>query len=381
MKRAMQRPIVAGLLSSMLCACGGAGGSSPVHGTWTPAASMSAERSYHSATLLPTGEVLVAGGNDSAGTTLATAELYDPATDSWRATGSMASPRYGQGSLLLPGGVLVVGGGHWSTTPVPDATAELYSPTSGTWSSASSMATARWGPSLTLLPSGKVLVVGGETGTGLVGTSSAEIYDPSSNTWSPTGSMAVGRCGHTATLLSSGKVLVAGGATADPYTGGTTVASAELYDPATGAFGPTGSLPGTVAIHRATALPSGKVLVTGGASFSPRTLFRHEDVLLYDPTAGTWSAVTSMRQARAEHGMALLPSGKILVVAGGHPGSNAGAEIYDPVADDWVRTPWVQDHGDAPGAVALSDGRVLVMGGLAVVGSWTCLDTSDIFTE
>ncbi len=379
MKRTVLAAAAVALLSGMLCACGAGGSSSVTLGAWTPAASMSVERSYHSATLLPSGEVLVAGGNDNGGATLATAELYDPATDSWRATGSMASPRYGQGSLLLPGGVLVVGGGHWTSVPVPDATAELYSPASGTWSSAGSMATARWGPSLTLLPSGKVLAAGGETGTSLVATNRAEIYDPSSNTWSPTGSMAVGRVGHTATLLSSGKVLVAGGASAEPSTGGTSLASAELYDPATGAFGATGSLPGAVAFHRAVALPSGKVLAAGGATIFGE-LVRVSGVALYDPTAGTWSAVTSMRRARAEHGATLLPSGKVLVVAGG-AALNAGGEVYNPAAGDWVSTPSVRDHGDSPGLVALPDGRVLVMGGLGWAGGWTCLRTSDIFTE
>jgi hypothetical protein len=379
----MRCPIVAGLLSGVLCACGGGGGSSTSNlGAWSHAASMSAERSYHSATRLPSGEVLVAGGNDSGGNTLATAELYDPATDSWRTTGPMTSPRYGQGALLLPDGVLVVGGARWSTSPspVPAATAELYSPTAGTWSSAGSMTTARWGPSLTLLPSGVVLVAGGATGAGLVGTSSAELYDPSSNSWSPTGSMAVGRAGHTATLLPSGKVLVAGGASADPSTGGTSLASAELYDPATGTFGPTGSLPGAVAFHRAVALPSGQVLATGGARISG-ALVRVTDASLYDPAAGTWSAVTSMRRARAEHGAALLLSGKVLVVAGGDQGSSAGGEVYDPAQGDWASTASVRDHGDSPGLVTLLDERVLVVGGLAWSGAWTCVDTADIFTE
>ncbi len=113
----------------------------------------------HTATLLPSGKVLVAAGPGFNGGYLSSAELYDPATGSWSSTGSLG--------------------------------------------------TARAFTTATLLPSGKVLVAGGQGSSGLL--SSAELYDPASGTWSSTGSLATARDTHTATLLPSGKVLVAGG--------------------------------------------------------------------------------------------------------------------------------------------------------------------------
>jgi hypothetical protein len=114
-------------------------------------------------------------------------------------TGSLTMARFGHTATLLPNGkVLVAGGG-----------AELYDPASGAWSVTGSLATARSGHTATLLPNGKVLVAGGVGPSGIL--ASAELYDPASGTWSATGSLATARRLHTATLLPNGKVLVAGG--------------------------------------------------------------------------------------------------------------------------------------------------------------------------
>jgi N-acetylneuraminic acid mutarotase len=341
---------------------------------------MSIERYYHSATLLPGGKVLVAGGT-AGGATLATAEVYDPTANSWQGTASMPSPRYTHGSVQLPGGVLVVGGSRMSgSTEIFDPSAELYDASSGTWTSAGSMTTSRWGHTVTLLASGKVLVVGGFAGTNAVVLGTAELYDPSSNTWSTTGSMAVARAYHTATVLSTGKVLVAGG-TADVANGGTSTALAEIYDPATGTFSSTGSLPSSTTAHSATALPGGRVLVAGGARLVSGAVTRLASAALYDPTAGTWVQAASMRRARSDHAAALLPSGKVLVVAGSNPPSSVGGEVYDPVVGTWVDTPSVREHGDHAGLVSLPDGRILVMGGLDLAGGSTSVKTLDIFSE
>ena len=103
----------------------------------------------------------------------------------------------------------------------------------------------------TLLANGKVLVAGG--GDNLA---TAELYDPATGTWTFTGSLNAGRGAHTAALLSDGKVLVAGG--------GDNLATAELYDPATGTWTFTGSLNAGRYLHTSTLLTNGRVLIAGG---------------------------------------------------------------------------------------------------------------------
>src|SRR5207302_6524747 len=165
------------------------------------------------ATPLPSGKVLVAVGDTSpfVATATATAELYDPSSGSWSPTGSMGTARYIHTATLLPSGKVLVAGGFTPPGPPGEtATAELYDPSTGSWSSTGSMGTARYGHTATLLPGGKVLVAGGFHD--VMTTAAAELYDPSTGSWSSTGSMATASYLHTAALLP-GAVLVAGGGT------------------------------------------------------------------------------------------------------------------------------------------------------------------------
>ena len=125
----------------------------------------------------------------------------------WSPTGSMASARLEHTATLLPSGLILVAGGTGSGGV--SATTELYDPATGTWAPTGSLASARKLHTATLLPSGQVLVVGGDNGTGPL--ASTELYDPATGTWAPTGPLASARLEHTATLLPSGKILVVGG--------------------------------------------------------------------------------------------------------------------------------------------------------------------------
>jgi len=191
-------------------------------GTWTETGSLATARRSHTATLLPNGQVLVAGGIKGS-TILASAELYDPASGTWTETGSLADARQLHTATLLPNGKVLVAGGQDSSFNGL-ASAELYDPASGTWTETGSLANARWSHTATLLANGMVLVAGGGI---FEGSDSAELYDPASGTWTETGDLVNVRFVHTATLLSNGNVLAAGGL--DEHFPPIPTATAELY--------------------------------------------------------------------------------------------------------------------------------------------------------
>jgi hypothetical protein len=320
----------------------------PAMGSWSSTGSLGTARDIHTATLLSSGKVLVAGGANLSSGTLSSAELYDPVTGSWSSTGSLGTARYLHTATLLPSSkVLVAGGGNPSFL----SSAELYDPGTGTWSSTGSLGTARGYHTATLLPSGKVLVAGGSNAGSHL--SSAELYDPATGSWSSTGTLATAPGLHTATLLSSGKVLVAGG-----FDGSSYFSSAQLYDPATGSWSSTGSLVAARRSHTATLLPSGKVLVAGGYNGSYLS-----SAELYDPATGSWSNTGSLATARGQHTARLLPSGKVLVAGGGNPSFLSSAELYDPATGSWSSTGSLGTPRGRHTATLLSSGKVLVAGG------------------
>ncbi len=309
--------------------------------------SLATARAQQTATLLPSGKVLTAGGYGGIGAPIANAELYDPASGTWTATAGLAIARADHTATLLPNGKVLVAGGVSQSS---HASAELYDPASGTWATAGNLAAPRYAHTATLLPNGKVLVAGGNC-PGLCG---AELYDPLNGTWTVTGSPAVERSYHTATLLPDGKVLVAGGA------GGDSLASAELYDPASGTWTATGSLAGARYSHTATLLFNGKVLIAGGYG-SGHSLASTE---LYDPATGTWTATGSLADARYDHSATSLSNGKVLVAGGVSDASIlTGAEQYDPATEIWMTSGGLGGERYAHTATVLANGKVLVGGG------------------
>ena len=139
---------------------------------------MNTPRTDSTATLLPDGQVLVAGGTSAAGTfALSSAEPYNPATGTWSRTGSMASAREGQPATLLDDGQVLLAGG----------TAELYNPATGKFTATGTMLSVHGSSVRALLPDGDVLVTG-------KGQDFAELYHPATGQWS-NASTGLGTCG------------------------------------------------------------------------------------------------------------------------------------------------------------------------------------------
>lgn len=318
--------------------------------TWSFTGNMHVARTYHTATLLGNGQVLVAGGRGIGVPNFASAELYDPAAGTFAYTGNLNTPREYAAAVLLPSGeVLVVGGqekvGVYNTCL---ASAELYNPSTGTFTNTGSLNTARCIPTATLLNTGKVLITEGPE---------AELYDPSSGTFSYTGSPNVSRAAHTVTLLGNGEVLLAGGQ--DPS--GNYLSSAEVYNPATGIFTVTRSMHTSRVFASATLLSDGQVLVAGGWTYVPPAYPILSEAELYDPSTGKFTVTGSMNHPRAYQQSLLLPSGDVLETSGSF---TTTTELYDPSKGTFRITGSMTDRRDqGSGANLLNNGEVLVTGG------------------
>jgi hypothetical protein len=336
-------------------------------GTWTPTGSLNTRRFGHTATLLPGGKVLVAGGwNIDVGDPQISAELYDITTGTWSMTGALNSVRAGHTATLLKDGKVLVVGGNYGGIPI----AELYDPATGTWSPTGSPAFVYRSNTAALLPSGKVLIVWDVNADWHEGDlSPAELYDPATGTWGPAATPTSTTTG-TATLLQDGKVLVGRGFYWWSDQG--ILASAEVYDPVSDSWRQV-DVPGYVDWNTATLLPNGKVLMAGGEEFAVWTY-------LYDPDADAFSDAGDLNVARVSHTATLLPSGKVLV-AGGWAGwfdydILESAELYDPSIGSWTSTSSLNAARWGHSATLLPDGRVLVAGGL---GDNDVLNSAEIY--
>jgi hypothetical protein len=355
--------------------------SAPAAGTWTATGSMTIARKLHTATLLPDGKVLVAGGMDSnddaSWKALASAELYDPRTGTWSATGSMIHPRAWHSATLLPNGLVLVAGGQCPglyekgcpavedpSGAMPDV--EFYDPKTGSWTATGSMTSPRFEHTATLLADGKVLVAGAELAPDAI-VASTELYDPATGRWTATGDLLTGRWQQFAVGLPDGGALVAGGYGPISLAPHRLLNSVELYSPKTGAWrtGPM-LLVGRAQGGAAVLLRNGSVLIAGGDGGGDQMLAAAE---LYDPVAGS-RATGAMSTTRAEFASALMADGKVLAVGGFDvPGTGkllSSAEIYDPAAGVWRGAGAMGSARFDFSATLLEDGRVLVSGGSAI---------------
>jgi hypothetical protein len=330
-------------------------------GSIAPTGEMSQPRSGHSATLLPDGKVLIAGGMVENGVFLETADVYDPATARFVALKPMSAKRVSHSATLLPNGkVLIAGGlqgremrnGRWAGLTA--ASSELYDPQTKTFSATGPMITARNGHDAILLSNGKVLILGGWDGERYV--ESTELYDPASGKFSAAGQWKNPRPGAVTVALQDGRVLLCGGDDAN----GKVSARAEIYDPATSSATRVGDMAVALHKHAGVLLADGRVLITGGSD-DRDWQGRQTGAELFDPKTGTFTVLPPMNATRFKHPRAavLLKNGKVLIAGG-----NNNFEVFDAQTKKFATVPG--STGDPiffAAATLLRDGKVLVTGG------------------
>jgi len=322
------------------------------------------------------GFVLLAGGQGNGKFALSSAQLYDPVTATFIASSPMKEARTDHTATVLPGGKILVSGGEDALGHAL-LSAEIYDPLSGTFSlTASKMRTARAEHSATLISGcncpadGQVLIAGGVKYSQGPTIGSAELYDPATGKFTATGPMKATRAMHTATLIASGplvgNVLIAGGVS-DESRGD--VASAELYDPATGQFTSTGTMSMPREGHSATWLDpgvvtsalAGKVLIAGGGENGAPS----DTAEVFNPQNGTFTPVAPMSTPRTLQATVLLANGQVLL-AGGQSSDTQfliTAELFNPATASFSPTGKMSNlHIDAS-ATMLENGSVLVAGG------------------
>lgn len=323
---------------------------------WTELPGPTGPRARHVAVTLADGRVFVAGGTDGP-TSLATAEIFDPATNRWSPAGMMSAGRERPTATLLPDGRIVVAGGVAGTRG--SSAVDVYTPgaagTPGTWMTAMAMPQSRSKHTATLLDDGRVLVCGGDNRAGAL--SSCIAYDATANTWAAAGTMPTARFDHTASRLPGGRVLLAGGRSASM---GVRIATTAIWDAGMIAAGP----PLTVAraTHRAVELADGRVAVFGGWDVGTAGAGATEEV--YDDAAGTWSPLPAFLERFDGHTATLLPDGSVAIVGGWSGlGFRADVEILDPTGTRVDTAPSLPLARAFHTTTPLPDGRLLVAGG------------------
>ena len=336
-------------------------------------------RRNHVAMSLPDGSALVMGGNTSESINVPdtnTSSRFDPAAEGFTRGPDLAfsaSVDTGFTTVLpLRSGFMLAGGGINSGAGLGTpgtVLSQTFDPAAHTFTRAGDLQVRHLGlGSGTLLADGRVLLTGG----GVPGIDETEVYDPVTRAWRRGSPLFTPRRLHTATLLRDGRVLITGGFICCVVEGQTARESstvlAELYNPATGTFSPTGSMAVARAIHQATLLPDGRVLVSGGFGEDPAPgTPGPERSEIYDPATGAFTPGGDLQVGRSLHSSLLLTDGRVLVVGGvadlGDRAAVALTELYDPATNAWSPGPSLQTAPRGATATLLGNGKVLVFGG------------------
>ena len=334
-------------------------------GTFSVTGGMSVPRVAHTATLLYGGNVLIAGGYSifsGSVTPFPSAELYYPVRATFSPTGNMTATRAYHTATLLPDGRVLIAGGYYSLANqgfIVASSAEIYDPGTNTFSETGPMSTPRMNHTATLLNDGRVLIAGGLLDGHAI--ASAEIYDPLAGMFTPTGDMTIGRTGHIAILLPDGEVFLAPGDDGPDYR------TADIYDPASGAFHAvnwhcSGSTAGSASL-----LPNGKVLFT---LQPPEGDFDSKLATVYDVSTAVFADTPPMEVASYWPSSTILSNGSVLLTGSnvGCEEGSQGVEFYDAAAAAFFSLANMLAARSGHTATLLEDGTVLVAGGNGTSG-------------
>lgn len=285
---------------------------------------LGAPRATHQLVAAGEGRLLAIGGcvrsGCEAGPASATVDIIAAPDMRVIATGRLLAPRIQPSAAALPDGrVLILGG--WVGGRVSAAT-EIFDPATGQSVAGPAMAGPRNAPTVVTLADGRILIAGGYDGRDV--RADAEIFEPATGRMTSAGPLAAARSGATGTLLADGRVLVAGGGRPDREPR-RALASAELFDPATGRFSPAGVMAQQRYKHGAVRLANGDVLIVGGSDIRDYG-GKLRSVERFDVAAGRFVPAGNLADPRFKiaDGLLLLPGNRVLVAAG-----DAAPEIFD----------------------------------------------------
>jgi hypothetical protein len=316
------------MFSLLLTACMAGGGSAAEKGAADvriePGPGLGAPRATHQLVAAGKGRLLAIGGcvrsGCEAGPASATVDIIAAPDMKVIATGRLLAPRIQPSAAALPDGKVFILGG-WVDGRVSAAT-EIFDLATGKSVAGPAMAGPRNAPTVVTLADGRILIAGGYDGRDV--RADAEIFDPATGRMTSAGPLAAARSGATGTLLADGRVLVAGGGRPDREPR-RALASAELFDPATGRFTPAGTMAQKRYKHGAVRLANGDVLIVGGSDIRDYG-GKLRSVERFDVAAGRFVPAGNLADPRFKiaDGLLLLPGNRVLVAAG-----DAAPEIFD----------------------------------------------------
>jgi hypothetical protein len=302
---------------------------------WKKTTSMPSLRDEPAVVALPDGRALLTGG--AAGENIgwsaySSTYIFDPTTRRWARSGLLNTARTATAAAVLLDGKVLVAGGTFLDRASQDATrtldsSELWDPRSGAWTQTGRLAAARSGASAVTLEDGRVLIVGVPNSRegDPVPLASAEVYDPASGRWSSAGSLTAARVGFVLVALRDGGAIAAGGFGEPGASGHEYLSTVERFDPVANSWSPAGDLPSAVAGATGLRLADGRVLIAGGSAREPVQTSDDPNSFvsglsanaeLFDPATSIWTATTPMPSPRAGASAVLLADGSAIFAGG-----------------------------------------------------------------